>query len=321
MNVDDRIKGAAEPQDAESLLRMSPADRSEAIDLISRIKELRDTLRPAEQRVADIVLRDIEFAVHASSNELARRAGVSEPTVTRFSRALGCTGVREFKVKLAQSLIVGTMYFRDPKELIGDDTADLPFVDVVVGHARGALDHVERQLDRIALAAAINAIVQAERVIVMGVGGGSTSVAQDMQYRLFRYGINVTAYSDVYLMRMVAATLNAKDVVIAISATGRTQEVLGPAEVARQYNAQVIALTQPGSALARAADIALTVDVPESANVLKPTASRYAFMLLVDLIATGTAYSLGGEAQETLRRIKHNVMNFRQGEVLEPLGD
>ena len=144
-------------------LRMSPENRSNAIDLISRIKELRETLRPAEQRVADVVLGDIEFAVHAASSDLAKRAQVSEPTVTRFSRALGCDGVRDFKLKLAQSLIVGTMYFRDPPKFPGKDGPDLPFAELVFGHARAALEHAEKQIDFGQLRSAIDAIMEFRR--------------------------------------------------------------------------------------------------------------------------------------------------------------
>jgi len=315
---------AATPADidrAAGAVHMSAETRSEAIDLISRMKELRIGLRPSEQRVADTILDDIEFAVHATSSELARRARVSEPTVTRFSRALGCEGVRDFKVRLAQSLIVGSMYFRNLPEPLEASQAELPFVDLVFTHARAALDLAEAQIDPAQLQAAVEAIASARRVIVFGVGGGSTAIAQDLQYRLFRYGISVTAYSDVYLMRMVACTLEAEDVVVALSATGRTQEVLGAVALAQQYHAKVVALTPPDSALAQSADIALKIDIPEIANVMKPSASRYAFMVMIDLIATGCAYSLGASAQETLRRIKYNLLNFRQGEVLEPLGD
>ena len=156
---------------------------------------------------------------------------------------------------------------------------------------------------------------------MFGVGGGSTALAQDTQYRLFRYGINVTAYSDTYLMRMASSTVGADDALIVLSATGRAMEVLDAAQIARQYRAKVVAITRPNSKLAAAADVALTIDVPEVPDVLKPTASRFAFMVTIDLLATGVAYQLGIDAQETLRRIKYNMMNFREGEVLEPLGD
>ncbi len=313
------VPAGSEP--GEQRTQMSVKDRSDAVDLISRIKDIRGELRPAERRVADAVLDDIEFAVRASNAELANRARVSQPTVTRFSRAVGCAGVRDFKMKLGQSLIVGSMYLGRPPALPDQMRSGLPYADLVFDQARAALDLAESQLDEARLRDAVSLIASANRVIVFGVGGGSTAIAQDTQYRLFRYGIDVTAYSDVYLMRMAASALGAGDAVIAISATGRTQEVLGPVRLAQQYQAKVVAITRPESELAEAADIAVTVDVPELSNVLKPTASRYAFLAIVDLIATGCGYALGLEAQETLRRIKYNLLNFREGEVLEPLGD
>ena len=68
-------------------------------DIISRLRELRSSMKPAERRVADVVLGDIEFAVRASNTTLAAQANVSEPTVTRFCRTLGCEGVRDLWIQ------------------------------------------------------------------------------------------------------------------------------------------------------------------------------------------------------------------------------
>src|SRR5690606_6229900 len=78
-------------------------------DILSQIKDSYADLRRAERRVADLVLANVAFAVDASNAEIARRAEVSEPTVTRFCRAIGCDGVRDFKLKLAQSVVVGRL--------------------------------------------------------------------------------------------------------------------------------------------------------------------------------------------------------------------
>ena len=266
-----------------------------------------------------MVLGDVEFAVRASNGILAQRAGVSEPTVTRFCRTIGCDGVRDFKLRLAQSLVVGTDYFRDPPHV--QDSSRLPYWNSVFRHASAAISQAERQLDESKVRAAVDILANAKRVLVFGVGGGSTALAQDTQYRLFRYGINVTAYSDTYLMRMASSTVGAEDALIVLSATGRTTEVLDATRIAHQYHAKVVAITRSGTRLAEAADVALTIDVPEVPEVLKPTASRFAFMVTIDLLATGIAYQLGIDAQENLRRIKYNLMSIREGEILEPLGD
>ena len=292
---------------------------NQMIDIVSRMQEQRDSFRPAERRVADVVLKDVEFAVRASNADLAQRAQVSEPTVTRFCRTLGCDGVRDFKLKLAQSLAVATVYLRQPPSMTNGVSADI--WSSVFQHAHGAMSQAERQLDRRELQRAVRKIAEAKRIFVFGVGGGSTTVAQDAQYRLFRLGLAVTAYADGHLLRMGASTLGADDVLIAISATGRAPEVNESVSIARQYGATVIGITRSNTALADRVDIRLLVDIDETSDVLTPTASRYAFLATVDLLAAYVAYHMGPQAQEQLRRVRHNLMNFRAGEVFEPLGD
>lgn len=288
-------------------------------DIISLVKDSYSELRPAERRVADIVLDDVKYAVDASNAALAQRAGVSEPTVTRFCRAIGCEGVRDFKLKLAQSLVVGALYLAKSPTVSNDN--GMPFWNAVFGEARRALQEAERQLDPAQLQKAADLIAKARQVTVFGLGGSSSALAQETQYRLFRYGITVSAQCDPYLMRMTASTLKPGDLVIAISATGRTREVIEAVELAKHYRANAIAVTAPDTELARACDVRLTVAVPEYPDTLKPTASRFAFLAAVDLLAVASAYKLDGSARETVRRIKYNAQIHRTGKEMEPLGD
>lgn len=289
-------------------------------DILSQIRDSYSELRPAERRVADVVLADVTFSVDASNAEIARRAEVSEPTVTRFCRAIGCDGVRDFKLKLAQSVVVGRLYLTPipPPEPNEDGS---PLWNVVFGEARKALTIVERSVDPAGVLRAADLIASAHQVLIFGLGGSSTALAQETQNRLFRYGVVVSAYSDPYVMKMTASTLRPNDVVIAISGTGRTREVVEAVTLAKHYRAKAVAITAPESDLAAEADVALTVDVPEFPDPLKPTASRYAFLAIIDLVSTAIGYRLDPNARETLRRIKYTMLNHRKGKVLEPLGD
>lgn len=288
-------------------------------DIISLVKDSYGELRPAERRVADVVLDDVRFAVDASNAALAQKAQVSEPTVTRFCRAIGCEGVRDFKLKLAQSLVVGALYLSKPPPTSSDN--GMPFWNAVFGEARRALREAERQLDPAQLVKAADLIAKARQVTVFGLGGSSSALAQETQYRLFRYGITVSAQCDPYLMRMTASTLKPSDLVIAISATGRTREVIEAVELAKHYRANAIGVTAPDTDLARACDVRLMVAVPEYPDTLKPTASRFAFLAAIDLMAVAAAYKLDGSARETVRRIKYNAQIHRTGKEMEPLGD
>jgi DNA-binding MurR/RpiR family transcriptional regulator len=300
-------------------------------DIIARIKDGYPDLRPAEQSVADAILSDVQAAVGASNADIAIRAGVSQPTVTRFCRAIGCEGVRDFKLQLARSLVVGDLYLAadaspadrsDATPATPSDAALPPFWDSVLSEARAAIQVVERQLDPALLMQAAGLLAQSRgRVFALGLGGSSSSLAEETQNRLFRYGLGVTALKDPYLARMMVATCRPGDAFVAISSTGRTREVIEAVEMARHHRAATIAITTPGSDLARAADVALTVAVPEYPDTLKPSASRFAFLAVIDLMAAATGYTIGPPARENLRRIKYAIQTHRRGAALEPLGD
>ncbi|MEP7239955.1 MAG: MurR/RpiR family transcriptional regulator [Devosia sp.] len=289
-------------------------------DILSQIKDSYGELRPAERRVADVVVADVAFCVDASNAEIARRADVSEPTVTRFCRSIGCQGVRDFKLKLAQSVVVGRMYFAATAAPRQAENGS-PMWNVVFGEARNALNAVERQVDPNEVMKAAELIAKAHQVVVFGLGGSSAALAQETQFRLFRYGVVVSALSDSYVMRMTAATLKPDDLVIVISATGRTREVVEAAELAKHYRAKSICITAPDTDLSRICDVRLTVDVPEFPDTMKPTASRFAFLAIIDLVSVAAGYRIGAPALESLRRIKYTVLSHRKGKELEPLGD
>jgi len=289
-------------------------------DIISVIKQAAPTLRPSERRVAEAVLADVNFALHSANGELARRAGVSEPTVTRFSRAIGCAGVRELKVKLAQSLVVGRIYLEEPSYVAGN-LGKPTLWQMILEDIHRAINTAERQLVIPDFERAAEAIASCDKLVTFGVGGGSTMAASEAMNRFFRLGVAVSNYSDGQLMRMVAATLGKRDVVLAISTTGKPREIVDAASVAKEYGTTVIAITKPNSPLAMVADIPLGLYVPETANALKPTAARFAFLAAIDLLATLTAYRSPRETQERMRRIKYALVNLGDGEADGPLGD
>jgi DNA-binding MurR/RpiR family transcriptional regulator len=293
-------------------------------DIIGRIKDALPTLSPAERRVAAAVLSDVRLAVEESSAALAVRAEVSEPSVTRFCRTIGCDGVRDFKLKLAQSLVVGELYLYADAAAPVSETPDaqLPeFWGTILSDAYGALREVERQIAPAAILAAAADIAAAGQVVTFGLGGSAAPLALETQHRLFRYGVRTACCTDPYLMRMTAATLHAGDVVIAISASGKTAELIEAVELARGYGATTIAITAMAGPLIKVVQHPLGVVIPENSNTLTPTAARFAYLAIIDLLSAATGYALGPSARESLRRIKYAALNHRKGNILEPLGD
>jgi DNA-binding MurR/RpiR family transcriptional regulator len=73
--------------------------------VLGQIKRARDSLSPAERRVADHVLAHPRAALGNPIAEIARAAQVSQPTVIRFCRSLGCEGLSDFKLRLASGTL------------------------------------------------------------------------------------------------------------------------------------------------------------------------------------------------------------------------
>ncbi|MGY4496882.1 RpiR family carbohydrate utilization transcriptional regulator [Bradyrhizobium sp. GM24.11] len=310
------------PAKAAGAAVSTPPSRDNVVagDVISLIRQSAPALSPSEQRVATALLADVEFAIHASNAQLARRARVSEPTVTRFSRSVGCRGVRDLKVRLAQAMAVGRIYVELPPH-VGTDLARPALWRSVFQEIRRAIAAAEEGLRKEDIERAAEAISRCSKLAAFGVGGGSTLAAMEVQNRFFRLGIAVSHTSDPRLMRMIAATLGRDDVVVAISTTGAAKEVIETACIAKQYGALIVAITKPQSPLASIANIVLGVHVPEAPDALKPTASRYALLATIDLLAASTAYCKPLEAQARMRRIKYELLKEADWNSNGPLGD
>jgi DNA-binding MurR/RpiR family transcriptional regulator len=287
------------------------------IDLVSRIQRIEGDLSAAEQRVAAAVAADYDATTRMTIRDLANRAGVSQPSVTRFCRSVGCASFGEFKVRLATTLTVAAVYLRTDR-VFEDDIGQL--AQVVMIRAADAIRDCLDRLDTDAVGRAISAIADCNRLDIYGQGGGSASIAEDAKLRFFRLGLPVCAYSDGHQQRMSAATLRPKDVAFAISNSGRSKPVVGAIDIARSYGAKTIALTRPETPLAAAADLVIPIVVPEDANALMPTDSRYAHMAVVDTIATGVASEMGARSREALRRVRYTLANIGVA-IPSPLSD
>ena len=278
-----------------------------ASPLLARIEASFDELRKSERAVAEFVLAHPNEVLSISIAELACRVGVSQPTVARFVNALGYTGFKDFKLRLAQSLASGVAYVH--RDVGPDDSLD-EVAPKVFNRTIGALISVRNQLDAVRLKRAVELITRAGRMEFYGIGN-SGIVASDAQHKFFRFGIPSVAYSDPHTQGMAATLLEEGDVVVAISASGRTPEIIRACELAREAGAEVIAITASGSPLARAATVLLAADVPEDPDVYAPMTSRIAHLAIIDVLSVSVALVSGPELIKRLERTKQTLRDKR----------
>ena len=255
-------------------------------------------MRPSERKVAAFVANDPQAALRMSISALAEAAGVSEPTVLRFCRALGYKGFMDFKISVAGELGGGTP-FVDHDVAPGDDGRAV--VAKLFGSSVRQMTRLIDTLDHEALERAVEVITGASRIDVCGIAQ-SNFVAADLQHRLARMGYPAIAMPDVHMQLQAAASLGPGAVAIVMSFAGQIRETLDVARQARSVGATVIAITRGRSALAREADIVINVDSDEATFLYGSSATRFAHLLAVDLLATLIALRGGKPTLERLRR-------------------
>jgi glucokinase len=257
--------------------------RSGANTLMERVQHLRHELTPAEQRVAALVLEQPRLVLNEPIADIARLAEVSQPTVIRFCRSLGFLGLADFKLKFASSL-TGAIPVRHSQVRISDSTHDLSAK--VIDNTVSAILKFRDQLDVRSLDRAIELVSRAKRVEFYAMGN-SRVVALDGQHKFFRFRIPTSAYGDSHLFTLAAELLQPGDLVIAISNSGRLPELLAAVDAARAAGADVIAIGNSQSPLAKKATVCLAVDHAEDSTTFLSMISRILQLLLIDILSVG----------------------------------
>lgn len=271
-------------------------------------------MRKSERKVAESVLADPGSVINLRIIDLANRAGVSEPTVLRFCRALGFEGFQSFKVQLAQHL-GSSASFSQFSVSPSDSVSDLS--RKVFDSTIGSLLSVRDELDPQALEKAIQALCHAERVEFYGFGA-SGSVAIDAQHKFFRLQLSAAAYTDPHIQHMSAISLKEKDVVVAISQSGRTKALIQSVHLAREAGATVIGLVPEGTPLAELCALPIHINVKENHQVFTPVASRIAHLLVIDVLAMGVAQYRGDTLKDHLKRLNRSLRTLRQNTPAKP---
>ena len=279
--------------------------------MLSKISESLDSLSNAERKVAECALSEPKWFVHAAVAEIAEQAQVSQPTVIRFCRSLGYKGLPEFKLALSASISQNGLPFVHAELNTDDNMGDV--MEKVLGNTAAALLGARRSLDENELENAIAMLSHARRIEFYGVGN-SGIVAQDAQHKFFRFGVSTVAYSDTHIQLMAAAVLTAQDVLVVVSNSGSSIELLDAVSIAKENGAKVIVITRAGSPLAQLADCVLALAVQEDAHRYSPMVSRSLQLAVIDILAIGLALRLGETASLQLEKGKRSILSHRMSD-------
>ena len=208
----------------------------------SHIREAGANLTKKERIIADYMLSNPDMILNATAEEIGAATGSSAATVIRFCRTCGFNGLPELKLSLKRENRI-----MDPKPdrkvdptLQAKDKASL-IKQRVLGYHNMVINTMLSDWNVDAYDMAVDAILKAKRVLLLG-EGGSRSSCLNLFYMLLNMGIQCEVYLDSIFEIMKVNSLGPNDVIIAITYTGRVRTTIESLELAKAHGVTTIGL-------------------------------------------------------------------------------
>lgn len=274
-----------------------------ALSLLDKISARVSELTKSERKIAAAVLDDPAQTVNENIAQLAKRAGVSEPTVYRFCKTFGTDGFPSFKIALSAELSSGRFSTRQSVSS-GDSIEKL--TEKVFGSTVSALNDLERSLDHSVLARCIDLIALSRRVVVLA-DGLSESAGHYFFSRMLFMGLPCELITDSSLGAMAAAAMRSSELLIAISSTGQNKHMVQATYAARRGEASVIAICPKDSDLSKTD--ALNLYCPKASAVSTDLQTgRVALLGLLELLLSCVML----RRSESLRDLQERLASARE---------
>lgn len=256
--------------------------------------------------MADVVMKEPEAAVFYTITDLSEKANVGETSVIRFCRKLGFKGYQEFKLSVAQNLST-------PSQNIYGDIQDSDDLTVIVQKIsamnRQNIENTTTLLDDESLRKAIALLREAPKIYFFGVGSSGVT-ALDARIRFMRIGYDCEAENDSHIIAMKAALMRKGDVVVGISTSGSTKDLVDAVEIAKRRGARIVCLTSHAkSPITQFADVVLLTASKETPLQGGSFSSKLAQIHALDILSTTLALGHKDRSNDSLERTAKAVLD------------
>jgi RpiR family carbohydrate utilization transcriptional regulator len=222
--------------------------------LLKRIEENFDSLQKSEKKVAQYLVENANRRLDGSISELAERLETSVATISRLCRKLKYDNFQDLKLSIAEQATLGAGQFvkNVPENINLSDNAGT-LAQKLLSSQIVALEKTFDLFDSEVFETVVADILQADRVLFVGVGGGYAMCVEAV-HLFMKIGINCSAHSDGYTQLISSAMSSGSTFVVGISFTGTTPTVANTLAVSGKLGANTLAITSnPISPVAKSA--------------------------------------------------------------------
>jgi len=265
------------------------------------------TFTPSQQKVAEYLTQHLDEALILKASQLAKQAGVSEATFTRFITRLGFSGFSEFKREIGNFIIQGystTERLAESAETFG--ISDSVFLEIL----RGDIENIHKITDAISnelFEKAVEKLSSAKSIYLLGLRS-SYALAFYLAFNL-RFFLKSVTLIKPGIGDIPEQVLSAGkgDVLIALSFKRFTRDVVNITEKIKRKKAYIIAITNSHlSPIAQLADLSLTVETEIPTYIESFTAP----MSLLNALITAVALKKKKHALPALTKLETEFEEF-----------
>ena len=212
-------------------------------EILAILQEKESGFSKGQKRIARYITEAYDKAAFMTANRLGKTVGVSESTVVRFAVDLGFDGYPSMQ-KAMQEMVLNRLTSVQRLEVASGRIGDQDVVSMVLHSDMEKLRQTSETVDREAFRQAVNAILKAKRVYILGVRSVAP-LANFLGYYLNYMFNNVHVISGFSAGEMFEkiVSVNAEDVVIAFSFPRYSSSTTKGAQYCRSAGATVIGIT------------------------------------------------------------------------------
>lgn len=240
-----------------------------------------NSLKNSGKRIAEYIQNHMDEVVLLSLNGLAKKCNTSDATVLRFCRSLGYLGFSDFKISLVPELL------RSGKKVyieLDDEKGPGKIKKIFRGNFILQMDSTLENCNEEMLKSLALQITQAKRILIIGLGG-SAGVAHIFCDSLGSLGIYSTFLRDRSIIQNVVPVLGSGDVVIGISHSGETEEVVSALKTAKEHDVTTVGITNfSPSNLSDIVQYPLITSVPDNLLGSYSCQARISQLMILELI-------------------------------------
>lgn len=224
-------------------------------NLLGEIQSRMSDFSKSQKLISNYILENYDKAAYMTASKLGATVKVSESTVVRYAIELGFEGYPEFQQSLREIVRTRLTSFQRMEvtnSLIGDG-------DALTKVLMSDIDKIKRtveEIDRNAFDAAVDKIVSAKNIYIIGNGSASVlASALNLNLRMIFDNVRFIVASSATEIYEQMISIGEGDVMIAISFPRYSKKVVSAVAFAKSSSADVIALTDSAaSPIASAAD-------------------------------------------------------------------